>query len=164
MQAAGATKFLTLVENSSSRLVVQQAAANTFLRFPMHLLMVVAIGLLIFFAVTRRWSWMLVPAILLVLAAVTSRSMPTYTVTVDNQARLVSWNTAASGGSEQGSVPVDALQASGLQSGKSGNRPVLVRKDGGNIYPLGTSYFMNEPVQLVLTQHIQTLIDEGNHR
>ena len=163
MQATGGTQLLRLVENSESRLVVQQAAANAFMRFPLHFVVVVAIGLLVFFAVTRRWSWMLAPGILLVLALVTLRPMPTYKATVDNASRRVSWGSAVGDeASAEVSVSVDDLSAAGLQSGKSGNRVVLVRKDGTQAFPLGTAYFMNEPVQLLLTQHVERLISPGS--
>ncbi len=89
--------------------------------------------------------------------------MPAYRLTVDNTTRHIVW-TVTEGGSErvQPAVSLEELSAAGLQSGKSGSRPVLVRKDGSELLPLGTDYSLNEPVQLILTHHIQSLIDAGN--
>lgn len=159
MQAAGNTQLMRLVENSGSRLTVEQAAANSLLKFPLHAVLLLSVVLLVFFIATRRWTWIVMPGILLVLSAAMLRPMAAYRLTVDEPSEQVSWGTVDGAAlKDTASVPVADLSAAGLQSGKSGSRVVLVHKDGVQQFPLGTNYYMNEPLQLMLTERIQHLI------
>lgn len=154
---------LQIIKNSPQELVaVQTPYSASFLSV---LGIVVALGFCAWFAYTRQWRLLIIPALaLLVFWGLTLiPSAPTYHLQVDRVGHRVI-SEARRGDAVVTSFSVDTIELSGadMQFNRGASTIVLIRKDGSLLYPLGEQQLQNEPDQYVVLNVLRSVIADSS--
>ena len=144
-------RSLQIMENSPQQLLaVQTPYGASFLPV---LGALVALGFCAWFAYSRQWRLLIIPALALVVLgglALIPRA-PTYHLQVDRAAHQVT-SEARRGEAVVTSFSVAAQDLSGadMQFNRGASTIVLIRRDGSLLFPLGEQQLQNEPDQYVV--------------
>ena len=150
---------LQIVENSPQRLVATQTPYSA--SFLPVLGIVVALGLGAWYAFTRKWRMLFIPALaLLVLGGLMLLPRyPTFHLQVDQATRTIAsegkrGDTVVRAFTVQG----DELSGADMQFNRGASTIVLIRRDGSLLYPLGEQQLQDEPDQYVVLNALRAAI------
>ena len=157
MQTTGDVDLVHILSRGNGILVAEQLPSNIF--FPASFITLICIFVVGYLLWTRRWILILIPVLIVGIAWWVKSSGTTYQMTANGSAGAIAWRASRGNKETESSfVEVRDIAAADIMYGKSGGRLVLVRKSGGEVFPLGSSYVANEPAQLIIVQEIRKLI------
>ena len=150
--------MLSILENSSTRMVVEQSAPNMLFAWITAALSLV---LALFMLFNKRW---VLGALMIALAigmTVLATAWPAYRMTLNRRSNTISWSAVK----HNKQVSYDEVQVADVNSAQfEFNRDarciVLVLKDGSPTYPLGRQHFSGEPQQYIVLNAIREVIGQ----
>ena len=152
--------MLSILENSSARLIAEQSPPNSWFFGTISLVLLAGAAAVALYH--RRWPlgllfglgalcmiWVVLPG-------------PTYRITVDKAGGKVQWSTLK-GGKETSTeaVPASDLSSADMEFNRDARNIVLLHKDGTQSYPLGRQHFSGEPEQYVVLNAIRQMIGQS---
>ena len=161
MQVSPDDNLLRIVQDSGTQLVAEQASGS--ISFPLHVLTFAAFLALLYFLWNKRWGLGLIPLCLVVLFTMLNRPGPLRRISLDRAGGEISWQTNSSGKpGKVSAIHVSELATANVEFRAAGGRVVLVRRDGTQEMPLGSTFIANEPVQFILVKDIQEMIEQSS--
>lgn len=154
------TSSLTILQNSAERLFAEQSPPGGL--FFMVIAMLIAATLSVVMLRFRKW---VLGAFMAVMAAGFSLALlpaAAYRVSVDRQARTVSWDRVRSGKVEaHQELAAAEIQSADFDFNRNARNILLIGRDGRQYLPLGDQHFSGEPEQSIVLAAIREVIAQA---